>query len=291
MSRIIVLLLLVSGLLFAEDEYDKETQEAMQKYKDRYFGIDPHYANYLLPFGITSKPYKSYVPSDEYKKYEAELQVSLKLKIVEDLFGLGERYYLSYTHKAMWQLYADSSPFRETNYNPEAFVLFPMDTESLKTLKSLTLSFSHLSNGQGDDRDVVYEVVSPEGFVNHGHRSRAINYLKLIGSFEYGNFYTNLAAWLPIRHNEGLKDNSDIMDYMGYGSVQVNYFHGKNMLSLTGRLNPETGYGSLEGTYSYPLNKYDESFIYIKGFHGYGESLIDYNNNISKISIGFSFSR
>jgi len=47
--------------------------------------------------------------------------------------------------------------------------------------------------------------------------------------------------------------------------------------------------GALEATYSYPLK--DKTDLYIKLFSGYGESLIDYNRNVTKLAIGFSFSR
>lgn len=287
MKRFFLLFVIAAISLYAVDFNSYETDEAKRKYKNNYFGMEPHYPNYLLPFGITSKPYKSYILSDEYKKYEAELQVSLKLKITDNIFGFDERYYFAYTHKAMWQVYAESSPFRETNYNPEFFIVLPVYTSSLESLKKVQLSISHISNGQGDNRNIEY----PEGIKNPGHRSRSMNFLEFMAFFEYKNLYTDIKLWTPYRHNQNLKDNDDIMDYYGYASAKLTYFYGKNMATLMGRVNPATGKGAIESTYSYPLDMYDDTYLFIKGFSGYGETLIDYNNYISKISIGISFSR
>jgi len=79
------------------------------------------------------------------------------------------------------------------------------------------------------------------------------------------------------------------MDYIGYSSVKFSYFINEQMVTLMGRANLITGLGAVEATYSYPLT--DGAFLYTKIFTGYAESLIDYNNYITKFSIGFSFSR
>ncbi|WP_321778024.1 phospholipase A [Sulfurimonas sp.] len=104
---------------------DKDAKNSMKTWIDGGFGLKPYRTNYLLPFGYrTNGTYDNYSPTGDYKKMEAELQISLKLNVGSGLFGLDEKYYLSYTHKAFWQIYMESSPFRETTYNPEAFVVF-----------------------------------------------------------------------------------------------------------------------------------------------------------------------
>jgi phospholipase A1/A2 len=70
----------------------------MQKWLNRDFGLKPHKVNYILPYSYREGVYKSYVPTDEYRNIEAELQVSLKLYLGTGLFGLNESYYLAYLH-------------------------------------------------------------------------------------------------------------------------------------------------------------------------------------------------
>jgi len=278
--------------IFASDmlstEFFEKTEESasIKKWRDSNFGLQPHHVNYILPYGRREGNYISYdIPAEKYINVEAELQVSLKMNVLNNLFNFHEKYYLSYSHKAFWQIYVDSAPFRETNYNPEAFVVFPIaDSSSIFQRRSLTLAYSHLSNGQGNTENAIY----PAGVVNPGSKSRSINSLFAKIGMQHGNLFTDFTLWTPFAGND-LSDNPDLMDYMGYGELKFNYFLGENMFTLSGRYNIATGNGAVEATYSHPL--IDDVYLYAKIYSGYGESLIDYNNYITKFSIGFSFSR
>lgn len=263
-----------------------KSKKSMQKWLDNDFGLTPYKVNYLLPFGYTSASYKSFIPTDEYKYFEAELQVSLKLYIGSNLLGLDESYYVSYSHKAFWQIYTESSPFRETNYGPEAFMIIPIsDSSSIFNLKSIKIALAHNSNGQGNSLDESYYLASQ----NPNNRSRSVNYVYSTLSFQYNTLMSELKFWVPLYEPKKENDNPDLMDYTGYTSIKFNYFLNKNMFTLMGRGNIDTGKGAVEFTYSYPI--IDDVYLYAKVFSGYGESLIDYNHNLTKYSIGFSFSR
>jgi phospholipase A1 len=300
--RKIIFLLLIVTAVFANDFLgekgvesttietknikDSQAKKSMEDQLNNAFGLTPYKVNYLLPYGYRDGVYKSYVLSDKYIGAEAELQVSLKLHVGSDLFGLDEMYYASYSHQAFWQIYTDSSPFRETTYNPEAFVIFPiLDDYSFVQMRSLKLAVAHKSNGQGNNEDVVYS--NPNE--NPGNRSRSINYLYATLSLQHKTLITDFSVWAPFPGKTTLDDNPDLMKYIGYSSVKFNYYINEHMFTLLGRASFETGYGAVEATYSYPL--IDGAFIYAKVFSGYAESLIDYNNYITKFSIGFSFSR
>jgi phospholipase A1 len=264
---------------------DEEAKNSMNRWLDGVFGLQPHKTNYILPIEYRDAPYKSY-DTNLYKNIEAELQVSLKLKIAKDFFGLGESYYLSYSHKAFWQIYVDSSPFRETNYSPEAFVVFPVsDTTSIFQIRSLKFGLAHNSNGQGDTSDVVY----PIGYTNPGNRSRSLNYVYVEGTFQYDTLITDLRLWGRLPEDPATDDNPDYMDYTGCTEVKFSYFVNKHMFTLMQRGSFITGKGATEFTYSYPLA--NDTYLYGKIFSGYGESLIDYDNYITKFALGFSFSR
>jgi phospholipase A1 len=265
---------------------DIVTKKYMQKWIDSKMGLEPHKANYLLPYGYADKIYKSYVPSDEYKHIEAELQVSLKMNVGNNLFGLDEMYYASYSQKSFWQVYTKSSPFRETNYNPELFVVFPIEDNSLLGLQSINLKFAHLSNGQGNIEEVDSNISSTFGIKN---RSRSINYFSTTIRFQHKSLITDLEIWIPNSFNGDLSDNPDIMNYLGYTGLNFKYFYEKSLFTLMARLNIDTGFGAIELGYSYPI--IEDVYFYTKVFNGYGESLIDYDNNINKVAFGFSFSR
>jgi len=293
MVRYIFVLLIFVVFVFADEKYNiktkhiKNTDEknSMQSWLDSDFGVKPYKVNYILPYSAREGIYKSYVPTDHYKSVEAELQVSLKLEVGSDLFGLNEKYYVSYTHHAFWQLYAESAPFRETTYNPEVFVVFPVfDEDSVFGLRSIKVAYAHKSNGQGSNEGIDY----PPGCYNPGNRSRSVNYFYSTFRFQHKTLVTDISAWVPIFST--LDDNPDLMDYTGYSSLKFYYFIDKHMVTLMGRVNITNGRGAIEGTYSYPLGD-SGAYIYTKIFSGYTESLIDYDNYITKFSVGFSFSR
>jgi phospholipase A1 len=267
------------------DIKEDDTKSAIKNWLDGSFGVKPYKVNYILPYAAREGDYKSYVLSDEYKSVEAELQVSLMLNVGNNLFGLDESYYVSYTHQAFWQLYAESSPFRETTYNPELFVIFPIqDDNSMLHMRSLKVAYAHRSNGQGSTEDDTI----PDGCYNPGNRSRSVNYFYTTLRLQHETLITDITAWVPVFSS--MDDNPDLMDYTGYSSLKFHYFIDKHMITLMGRINITNGNGAIESTYSYPLRN-SGAYLYAKIFSGYTESLIDYDNYITKFSIGFSFSR
>lgn len=288
--KYIILVVSLVIMLFAEDTYElkkldnEKTKSSMQKWLDKDLSLKPYKTNYILPYGYSSKEYTSNIPTVEYENIEAELQVSLQLQVGNNLFGLKEKYYVSYTHQAFWQIYINSAPFRESTYNPEGFVIFPIeDKDSYFGLRSLKLALAHQSNGQPNTSEVYFDQNQ-----SLGNLSRSVNYVYGTLRGQHGSLIVDLKAWVPFPEDKEQSDNYDLMDYWGYSSLKLTYFIDKHMFTLMGRGNHGTGRGAVTATYSYPL--VHDNF-YVKFFSGYGESLIDYNNKLTKMSVGFSFSR
>lgn len=266
---------------------DIETNTSMNRWLNSHFGLEPYKENYLLLLGYRKSSYKSYIPTDVYTNVESELQISLKLNVKNNILGLDEKYYLSYSHHSFWQIYSSSSPFRETIYNPEAFVIFPISDSSIFNLSSLKIAMAHRSNGQGDNRNIDTNITEVFDIEN---RSRSINYFYTTFRFKHETLITDLEFWARVPEDESTDDNPDYTKYTGFSSLKFRYFIDTHMFTLFTRLNFKTGYGAVETTYSHPLI-IDDTYFYTKVFSGYGESLIDYNNKLTKFSIGFSFSR
>jgi phospholipase A1 len=267
-----------------ENIKNDRSKDSMQDWLDDVFGLRPYRANYILPLGVANKTYTNHLHNAiPYDSKEAEIQVSLKLQVADNLFGLDEKYYLSYTHQAFWQIYIDSSPFRESLYNPEGFVVFPIsDRKSMFHMRSLKVAVAHKSNGQPNTTDI------PE--FNGFNLSRSINYFYATLRLQHDTLITDLTLMTPFPGTANLSDNPDIMKYLGYTKVKFSYFYNKHMLSFMIRGNIDSMKGAAEAIYSYPIRKH-KSYLYMKLFSGYMESLVDYNKNITKFSIGVSFSR
>jgi phospholipase A1 len=281
---------------------------------DNYFGLKPYHSNFILPISYSKHKYKrissathitNYTPLENarYGQYdsnsEVEFQISLKKDLFYDIFGLNENITAAFTQKVWWQLYNDSSPFRETNYLPEVFITIPTPFDSVADrygLKSIRTGFLHESNGQ------------------EGYRSRSWNRIYATANMQWDNLFVSTRAWyiLPEKDkydgyydglpniygfmdpNDSGDDNPDIHEYLGYGDLKVNYLYGKHEFGGLFRYNFGEGgknRGATQLHWTYPLLDSENTFLYFKFFNGYGENLIDYNNCVTKTAFGFSFSR
>ncbi|MDD5157218.1 phospholipase A [Sulfurimonas sp.] len=292
MKKIVFVVLIMSFSLFGLETNSKfdigpvennESREYMINWSDGAFELKPHKVNYVMPLSYVDARFKKEDPNAyQYKSIETEMQVSLKLNIGSNLLGLNERYFLAYTHRSLFQLYAHSSPFRETNYNPEGFAVFPV-TGNKENLKSITLALAHMSNGRPENSNYKYISDDPDNL------SRSVNYTYLNFAFQHDSLITDLKFWTALPENKKENNNPDIMSYYGDASLKFTYFLNKHMFTLMGRTSLTHGHGAVESTYSYPLR--NGVFAYAKIFSGYGDSMIDYNNYVNRFSLGFAFSR
>lgn len=273
---------------------DPEASAGLQRHLERTFGLKPYKANYYLPVSYADRPYPVYDPADRYRQLEAEYQYSISIDLFADVLHWGELYGVAMTSRGFWQMYSPSSPFREVNYNPEVYALFPV-SGWIDGLKTLTLTYSHASNGQGDIETADINRSDCSGCYPYWQRSRsrAWNYVSAVLGLQYGALLIDLTlrVKIDVRMFEIKDDNPDIMDYYGWTRLNAAYLLGAHRFEAMGRLNPVTGYGAFEAGWSYPFFGRESVFWYAKGFCGYGESLIDYDRYVNKVGFGFSFFR
>ncbi len=266
------------------DTPDSETQDALSQVISSDFGLYAYKKNYFLPISQADEKFPEWndngLTGNEYeKKTEAVFQFSLKKPLSFDLFGLKEAFVFAYTQKVWWQLYSNSEPFRETNYEPEFFMTLPTNVaiDEATGLKAVKIGFSHESNGQD------------------GRRSRTWNRLYASTLWQHGQLFTNLRAWYRIPESENADENPDIHKYLGYGDLTFNYLYGKHQLGLLIRNNLDFDDGQNRGAvqvdWSYPFFNAHSTYWYLQYFNGYGESLIDYDRKVKKVGFGLSFSR
>ncbi|OTG82898.1 phospholipase A [Acinetobacter sp. ANC 4648] len=238
---------------------------------------------YLLPaFWTTSKnefphspnPQNTVTEDQNLKSMEAKFQISLKTKAVENLIGNNGDVWLGYTQSSRWQVYnsEESRPFRETNYEPEASLIFRTNYEILGLNgRLLGVTFNHQSNGRSDPL------------------SRSWNRVMLNLGFERGNFAMMVRPWY--RMDETAKDdnNPDIKDYIGRGDLTTFYRWNEHDFSLMLRHSLKGGddsHGAMQFDWAFPIKGKLRGHFQL--FDGYGESLIDYNHRATYVGLGVS---
>lgn len=246
---------------------------------ERYL-INLYQPNYLLVANYTNninnRPFSPIFDAFEVEEqdlddWEARFQLSFKTRVWatnDHRFGV----WVSYTQSSAWQIFNDaiSRPFRETNYQPEVFVTYNPDIEFGGFHWRLAkFGYNHQSNGRSDPI------------------SRSWDRLIAEVGIERGPFALMVRPWIRLDDEDKDDDNPDIMDYMGFGDLTAYYQWRGHAFSLMGRGNLNTEKGAVEFNWTTPpLVGPIRGFV--RGFAGYGDTLIDYNLNQQTIGIGFT---
>ncbi len=239
---------------------------------ERAFVLTAHRPNYVLPYTYNSRPnedaFRLVNPSEPMDSAEAQFQVSFKFPLAQQFMGPNNDLFFSFTSRAWWQVYNDnlSSPFRETDYEPELFIRhFGGPQMGPIKIAGWDLGLAHQSNGQSKPL------------------SRSWNRVNANLALETGNIALALRTWYRLPESTGDDDNPHLYRYLGYGDVRVLYSRRNHV--FTAMYRPGTDKSAYEFTWSMPL--WQQLRLYLTYFDGYGESLLDYNHRNKRIGIGF----
>jgi outer membrane phospholipase A len=212
-----------------------------------------------------------------YGDPSSKLQFSFKYQLVDSI-GI----YFGYTQLMFWDLGEDSRPMRDVNYSPDFF--YRQQFRS-KYFSSVDLSpISHLSNGR-------------EGNASRGY-SKVFVQLNLIGPFQENT----LKFAIRVSNYYAVEDtNQDIRDYLSPIDLKctiTQFFPGLfDKGELLFHLFPGGRYaqnwasaGGQEIGLSFRLGGWHlVPSVFVQYFHGYAESLLDYNKSESIARVGLIF--
>ncbi|WP_130802860.1 phospholipase A [Acinetobacter ihumii] len=238
---------------------------------------------YLLPvFWTTEKnefpsspnPNNTVNQDQNLKSLESKFQLSLKTKAWENIIGNNGDLWLGYTQSSRWQVYNgdESRPFRETNYEPEASLIFRTNYKVFGLDgRLLGVTLNHQSNGRSDPL------------------SRSWNRVIFNAGFEKDNFAIMLRPWIRIKEERKNDNNPDIEDYVGRGDLTAFYKWNDHDFSLMLRHSLKGGddsHGAAQFDWTFPIHGKLRGHFQV--FDGYGESLIDYNHRATYFGLGIS---
>ena len=245
------------------------------------FTLMAHKPNYILVAahnfaGYSAEQFQQQYddPSLQLDDTEAQFQLSVKFPLLVNVFDTVD-VFAAYTNRSFWQVYNSdiSAPFRETNHEPEAWLQFSPEWEFLGFKNAANMiGIVHQSNGRG------------------GNLSRSWNRVYASFVIERGNFALSFKPWYRLPEDDENDDNPDITDYLGHYEIRGAYKWNEHVFSIMSRNNLESGFenGAVELGWSFPLWNYPYLKGYVQYFTGYGESLIDYDQYVNRIGIGFS---
>lgn len=238
---------------------------------------------YVMPVFATSRqnsqpyspnPNNAVKDPEHLDNIEAKFQLSLKTKVWQGVFGDEGDLWVGYTQSSRWQVYNSktSRPFRETDYEPEAMLMFGTHYDVFGwDGRLLSIGFNHQSNGRSDPY------------------SRSWNRIVADLGFERDGWTVMLRPWWRVPEKFKDDNNPDILDYVGRGEMQVVHSWNSQEFALTLRHTLRFGdknRGSARLSWSFPISGNLRG--YVEAFSGYGESLIDYNHEATYLGVGLS---
>lgn len=235
---------------------EKETLEALDRtpafgiYKDNYF--------------ITGIPLNEKVTNSTA---DAMFQVSIRHRLTKSILPFKTFAYITYTQKSFWNIYAESSPFRDTNYNP-GIGLAKSILRGNQLLGTIFFQVKHESNGK-EKAD-----------------SRSWNYLSIAAKY-YINSRLNISGEFWIPYVDG-GNNKDLLDYKGLGQININCVDNNQKWWFEIQLNQRKGFGNINtvASIAFKVSKSSNQYLFLRLQDGYGDSFQDYNRYSMNVRIG-----
>lgn len=250
--------------------------------------LRPYRKNYLIvreshnPNTLPSSPAPGHTAATPMglDDLETKFQLSVKAEIMRyrqfHVLGFQNfRLWGAYTQQSNWQSFntRNSSPFRDTNYEPELIATFGTGQE--QGFKLLNVGLVHQSNGQ----------TLPQ--------SRSWNRVYVQGGWEWDNNLSLLArGWWRIPEKAQQDDNPDIENYIGRADAVLRWDPNKNQsvsLLLRNNLRMGQNHGFMQLDWTTPVKLGKSAKLFAQITNGYGETLLDYNHRQLTYGLGISF--
>lgn len=200
---------------------------------------------------------------------DVKFQISFAQRVTKTTLPGNSFIFIMYTQKTLWNVFQESMPMRDLNFNPGIGWTFPFFSKGRYAGK-LTILLEHESNGRDGDA------------------SRSWNKISFSGSTIIDRWLSiNAKAWIPII--DGM-NNKDILHYSGICQCGfVVNTPDRNLiwsLLLTKRLGNIFNY-NITAEFSWRIWKRSNQYFFLQYYNGYGENLLDYNKFRSRLRVGF----
>lgn len=200
---------------------------------------------------------------------DIKYQISFKQMVTRATLPFNSYLFVSYTQKAFWDVYKNSSPFGEINFNPAAGLGKPIFKDN-SLIGLLEFKMEHESNGK-------------DSIASRNWNRFSLTYNTALSE----KMILSVEGWIPFTYKES---NPDILDYVGLGEVKMEYtiIPEKLVADITLRKGLKDWNGAASTRLLYKLfNNSGNQYLMLEWFAGHSENLIDYDKYTSMIRLGY----
>ncbi len=269
LKRIFLIITFLAGVAFQSgaqilggDESLELTDSLKKSYNGPFFGL---YKDNYFTVGTAIGETPNRLNSD------VKFQISLAIRLTNSTLPWGTYLYLFYTQKTFWNVFQESLPMRDMNFNPGVGLTKPFYSKN-RYIGKLSLILEHESNGRDGDA------------------SRSWNRVSLAGSAVVSDWLmVHAKYWIPIIDSG---NNRDILHYAGLfqwgfelSSRNKRWQGGVTFVKRAGKL---FNWNTIAEV-SWLVDKKSNVNLFAQYYNGYGENLLDYNQFHSRLRVGLVF--
>ncbi len=230
---------------------DFDSRPAFGIYKDTYF---------VGGTALNTKP-------TEFNS-DVKFQISFRHRLTKSILPLHSHLFLQYSQKAIWNVFEESLPFHDLNFNPGIGVQ-NLVVYNGKLVGNGTIMLEHESNGRDGEASRSWNKVS-------------VSYAAVIDP----RLEVHGKTWIPIIDGQ---QNKDILKYCGIFQV------GSQFISADRRWVADVTFVKRQGwnlnfntilNVGFRFSKRDNQYLMLHFYDGYGENLLDYNKYHCRLRIG-----
>lgn len=264
--KLIILFCLISiflpaGAQIIEVDHQREFVDSLRREFDNgpYFGL--YKDNYFtVGTAVNQKPSRT--------NSDVKFQISIAQRLTKTTLPGHTFLFLMYTQKTLWNVFEESLPMRDMNFNPGIGLSRPFFNKD-RYIGKLTFLLEHESNGRDGKSSRSWNRISFSGSV-------LINEWIMV----HGKF------WIPIIDGQ---NNRDILNYCGIYQTGVQITSPNKRLGGSVTLVKRKGWNLNFNTileFNYLVHRKSNQYLFVQFYNGYGECLLDYNQFHSRIRAG-----
>ncbi|MDE5659401.1 MAG: phospholipase A [Muribaculaceae bacterium] len=212
-------------------------------------------------------------PDDENSN--VKFQISIQQKLTRSTLPFNTYLYLFYTQKCFWNVFQNSLPMTDLNFNPGIGIARPFfSTTTGRYVGKAFLLLEHESNGRDGDASRSWNRVSFGGSIFIDKNIMV-----------YGKF------WIPIIDGQ---NNKDILRFCGVYSVAMQVMNDNRRLGASLLLTKRAGWNPFNWNtqldVKFRIFPQDNQYLFLQYYNGYGEGLLAYREFHSQIRLGICLS-